>query len=670
MDQRFFLICILLITLLVPEIFIAQNTQLVSNEYIRSIRDKYVSHEKNGEYKECLDSLRSFILKEKHKVKKAFLFREMGSKFYSWNKLDSSEIYFNKALYFFYDSKQYENEINKIKFSIGNIYTNKKELEKAMNIYLQVLDYFEKVKDTSSIVTININIGAVLSKNGNQKDAERYFLKGLNYSIAKKDNQSMASVYNHLSELYINKESNEISKSIEYGLLALEAAKKSASVRHINTITANLGTYYFYQGNFERAKKYLKIAESEYQKRGDYSVNIYKILARIYIHEMNSDSAKFYYNKIDYKKLSNSEVDHFNNLNEALRNGSLGMEYFIKLDKFKIKYDSMVRAKVNTQASELEKKYNLLKKENEIKRLNEINLLNKLKARNLEVDYFRQTSENEKLSKEKLFVENALKDKTIIETNNKLEINSLNAAKKLSELKLLEQKKIVLGSIFGVVLISILSFLIYWQSRNRKAFNQTLTKQKDQIQLLHQELNHRVKNNLSFMTSLVEMQGRRTQNVEAREILQETENRLGALSLVHSNLFKNDESTTVNLATYLEELVSQLEKIFTIPDKELKVISEFTDHHVNAEDAMRLGLIVNELVTNSVKHAFIHVTEPQIHITTAMDKNGKLTLAYKDNGPGHTHVSNLKAEESNAHLGTKLIALLREQMKDRYTVIC
>ena len=64
------------------------------------------------------------------------------------------------------------------------------------------------------------------------------------------------------------------------------------------------------------------------------------------------------------------------------------------------------------------------------------------------------------------------------------------------------------------------------------------------------------------------------------------------------------------------------------------------------------------------------MTEPQIHITTAMDKNGKLTLAYKDNGPGHAYISNLTAEESNAHLGTKLIALLREQMKDRYTVIC
>ena len=72
-------------------------------------------------------------------------------------------------------------------------------------------------------------------------------------------------------------------------------------------------------------------------------------------------------------------------------------------------------------------------------------------------------------------------------------------------------------------------------------------------------------------------------------------------------------------------MVSQLEKIFTIPDKELQFINEFADHHVNAEDAMRLGLIVNELVTNSVKHAFANVMNPQIQITTAIDKNGKLT---------------------------------------------
>ncbi|HMU02745.1 MAG TPA: sensor histidine kinase, partial [Saprospiraceae bacterium] len=250
-----------------------------------------------------------------------------------------------------------------------------------------------------------------------------------------------------------------------------------------------------------------------------------------------------------------------------------------------------------------------------------------------------------------------------------IENKALSLEKELSVRKTNQLKwGLGFGSI-GLGLVAVLAYFLYKQRNQQKKLNKQLVNSNDQIQLLHQELNHRVKNNISFMTSLVEMQGRRTQNTEAREILKETENRLGALSLVHSNLFKNNEATTVNLAVYLEELLSQLEMIFTIPDKELKVISEFTDHHVNAEDAMRLGLIVNELVTNSVKHAFQNVDEPLINISTSKDKDGKLVLLYRDNGPGTNKVTNHVANEKNDHLGTKLIALLREQMKDRYTVV-
>jgi two-component sensor histidine kinase len=252
----------------------------------------------------------------------------------------------------------------------------------------------------------------------------------------------------------------------------------------------------------------------------------------------------------------------------------------------------------------------------------------------------------------------------------KYELEKMLSEKKYADMEIKYKSNLnIVLVIFSLMTLGALIFILF-MLKLLKNKNNDLIKQKSTIQLLHQELNHRVKNNLYFMTSLLEMQSRRTQNAEAREIIQETENRLGALSLVHSNLFKNDDTTTVNLANYLEELVSQLEKIFAIPDKELNFICHFTDHHVNAEDAMRLGLIVNELVTNSVKHAFSKVNEPQINIATKLDKMGKLTLEYKDNGPGHTHISDLKSEEINAHLGTKLIALLREQLKDRYVVIC
>ncbi|MBK8627972.1 MAG: hypothetical protein IPN86_21160 [Saprospiraceae bacterium] len=86
-----------------------------------------------------------------------------------------------------------------------------------------------------------------------------------------------------------------------------------------------------------------------------------------------------------------------------------------------------------------------------------------------------------------------------------------------------QQRNTLIGGAIGLGLISLLTLLVYRQSQNRKLLNKTSIPQKDQIQLLHQELNHRVKNNLYFMTSQLEMQGRRTQNTEAREILQETE---------------------------------------------------------------------------------------------------------------------------------------------------
>ncbi|MCB0659757.1 MAG: sensor histidine kinase, partial [Saprospiraceae bacterium] len=427
---------------------------------------------------------------------------------------------------------------------------------------------------------------------------------------------------------------------------------------------SNLGTYYWKIGKFSKAIELLISADSFYTQKNINNISVLTSLSRAYFMAGEIEKSRLYFEKI--------KPD--DNLLNNIENKILGMSLENKSDTYrdfvlyKSLLDSNVIEETKLQVRALNKKFKLLEKENEIKRLNEINLLNKTKSQNLEVEFFKQSIENDKLSKEKMVVENELKDKAIIEISNKLEITTLNAVKKLSDLKLQEQKKVAFGSIFGFVIISILSIFIYLQSQNRKETNLKIKKKKDQIQLLHQELNHRVKNNLSFMTSLIEMQGRRTQNVEAREILQETENRLGALSLVHSNLFKNDSATTVNLAYYLEELVSQLEKICTIPDKALKCNCDFTDHYVNAEDAMRLGLIVNELVTNSVKHAFQNVDEPLINISTSIDKDGKLVLEYRDNGPGTTQVTNNVVNEKNDHFGTKLIALLREQMKNRYTV--
>ena len=167
------------------------------------------------------------------------------------------------------------------------------------------------------------------------------------------------------------------------------------------------------------------------------------------------------------------------------------------------------------------------------------------------------------------------------------------------------------------------------------------------------------------MTSLLEMQGRRTGNTETRQLLRESETRLKTLALVHANLFKNELDTEINLRNYLTELISHLESIFSIPGKQIDMDIQLTDYILNAEDAMRLGLIVNELITNSIKHAFDEVENPVISIQTSVNDKGKLVLNYKDNGPG---ITKTPSSSSTGSLGTKLIALLKDQLGNRYVV--
>ncbi len=265
--------------------------------------------------------------------------------------------------------------------------------------------------------------------------------------------------------------------------------------------------------------------------------------------------------------------------------------------------------------------------------------------------------------------------KSVIQKNNeirefkeKAQLELLQTANDNHKTEIKLKKKQLAISLFFLILTLGMLYFIYTQFRKVNKLSKSLNLQKSQIQLLNRELNHRVKNNLAFMTSLLEMQGRRTDNTETRQLLRESETRLKTLALVHANLFKNEKDTHINLSSYLTELVSHLESIFAIPGKNLDVNTQLTDFNINAEDAMRLGLIVNELVTNSIKHAFDEVENPSITIQTYVNDEGKLVLDYKDNGPGiSTTVTS--AASSTGSLGTKLISLLKAQLGDRYVIM-
>jgi two-component sensor histidine kinase len=264
-----------------------------------------------------------------------------------------------------------------------------------------------------------------------------------------------------------------------------------------------------------------------------------------------------------------------------------------------------------------------------------------------------------------VFNQNKIKDMLTIEgkyqaKQKEIENQKLITEKMLKDKTIIQQKYGLLAGMAGLGLLTLLSYFLYRQRNKQLQLTKEVSQNRDHIKLLNQELNHRVKNNLAFMTSLLEMQGRRTPNEETKIMLKESESRLKTLALVHSYLFKNENDSDINLKTYLQEIITHLNTLFSLTDKTLNFKTELSDHNINAEDAMRLGLIVNEMVTNSVKHAFHEVPNPEIYIQTYINGAGKLVLNYKDNGPGVAVESTSGANPDS--LGVRLIELLKRQL--------
>lgn len=246
--------------------------------------------------------------------------------------------------------------------------------------------------------------------------------------------------------------------------------------------------------------------------------------------------------------------------------------------------------------------------------------------------------------------------------NEKLEFE-----KKMAE-RAVKEKNTMLwlgGTALGV--ISLLTFFLSFLYRSSQRKNADIINQRNQIEVLNQELNHRVKNNLAFISSLIKMQSRRSDSQQVKEALQESESRLLALSGVHNQLYRNNAGRDVEIREYLTGILEGLEKIFSTEEKPIHFHTSFVPMQMNAEDAMKLGIIMNELITNSVKYAFDDITNPVIDIKTSVNQAGILTFQYTDNGPGYSH--SIRANEMSKSLGLKLIELLKAQLSERCVIV-
>ena len=179
-------------------------------------------------------------------------------------------------------------------------------------------------------------------------------------------------------------------------------------------------------------------------------------------------------------------------------------------------------------------------------------------------------------------------------------------------------------------------------------------------QLLLKEIYHRVKNNLQIIISLLNLQSQKTKDRNIIEILTDSQNRIRSMALIHERLYKSKDMSGLNIKEYIQDLANNLFHSYGVHSGRIKLKIDIDDIIINLDTATPCGLIVTELVSNSLKHAFPEEKKGELIIKLKSDNDKNIILIVKDNGIGFP--KDLDFRKTNT-LGMQLVTGLVGQLK-------
>ncbi len=188
-------------------------------------------------------------------------------------------------------------------------------------------------------------------------------------------------------------------------------------------------------------------------------------------------------------------------------------------------------------------------------------------------------------------------------------------------------------------------------------------------ELLLGEIHHRVKNNLQIVSTIFNLQRRRSTDSAVLHVLQEGQNRIRSIALLHESLYKTGEFSHIDARAYLGDVVSHaIRSIAADATIDLEMIADKAVY-LDIDQAIPCGLIVNELITNAVKHAFpeqrLDMTKKLVVTIVEVAENSEVRLQVRDNGVGLPPTFSL---EDTKTLGSRIITSLSRQLKARLEV--
>lgn len=631
---------------------------------------------------ECIDSLLIALAKAKEDTARLNLFAELIYAHVNYKPMEG--LAYQKEALELAEKTKWKMGTAKIKDKIGRLHWRMGNFDEALKNHFEALHIYHQAGNKYGEGNILLAIGQDYLDDGKYVEARDYLLQSIKISEEVGDKLKMAETYGILNYLY--EVQGDIAEATKASYSYLKIAEKLSDKKLIAYASSVLAKNYLALGNTAEALKYYKQSLEKTKEEGTKidEAYLHTTIANILTANKNFTEAANYYseafplaNEVNDVKLL-ADIHHGmgnlyrvqHNYQEALTNYLMAEgEYRSVAEKQQL---ASMYAEMGIVYTHL-KKYNQARQSfSDAKALNggldsKVSMSNYYSGIALldsatgnwkdAYRHYKQYAIIKDSSFNKETLKKLVASQIQYENEKKEAILKAEQEKKdiAAQAELKRQRNIRNTALVGLAGVLLFSLVVYRQ-RNKLAREK---KRSDRLvmdkELLLREIHHRVKNNLEVVSSLLALQSAQIDDPGTKEAMQEGQNRVHSIGIVHQKLYQGESLDAIEMKDYFINLSESILDSFGAT-KKVQIECAMEKLSIDIDTAVPLGLIVNELLTNTLKYAFPDGGVGTVQIKLEKQKDGILHLRVSDNGVGKSGL--LKG----TGFGGQLIALLTKQL--------
>lgn len=527
-----------------------------------------------GAQQSLIDSMRTDLSRNPVDSAKQRLYLDLSWE-YSFSDLDSARFFAEKGIQLA-QKRFHQQDLASAREMLAIVQDISGSPDEAVVLFLEVATYYEDRNSFEDLSSTYNNIGTLFFNNNQIDKAGEYFSKSMEIDVIRGDSAGVGSSLVNLASV-ANRNGNHLA-SYDYLMRAKKIKVETEDALTTRAIYEALGFNHIYRENYDSAAFYfeelLVLSRAVNDVQAEISTKIG--LVQSYMGLRKYGRALEYFEEGLSKSAEFPEVYLRRNLYGT------GSELFAAIGNYQKAYGFQSQFLAASDS---------ITKEEGIDKLNDLE----------------QKYQSEQQGKEiaELEVEN-------------------QKAKNQRNILILASVLVVLGAIFLIALL-----------RAKSRSSMVIAKSLSEKETLLKEIHHRVKNNLQVISSLLSLQSRYIEDEKAQEAVNEGQNRVKSMALIHQKLYQHDNLMGVDVLDYVQNLTSALKAAYGIDQEKVEIVYEVEKLSIDVDTLIPIGLILNELISNAFKHAFPEDTSGELLIRLKSIEE-RLELSVLDDGVGTT----------------------------------